>query len=219
MSRWSFFSERIWLCLLTITHRCSLHRVRDKCRVFCGGRFLLHGHDHGTDDNLLYELVGVCNHSGSLSGGHYTAYVRREKIDAHDCRASETTDTPKYEWCVKNPCSDCCCLPHSVDSFPIQQQQHPSDDTVSSSKKIYIYTYICRQVVLQRFICLTLDKRLRSDCAGLFALLPANVEPQDLSRTHCRQEPQFGCVHHRKQHQQHWRRYEGGGARDTKSAC
>ena len=27
-------------------------------------------------DNCKYELFGVCNHSGSLSGGHYTAYAK-----------------------------------------------------------------------------------------------------------------------------------------------
>ena len=27
-------------------------------------------------DNYKYELFGVCNHSGSTMGGHYTAYVK-----------------------------------------------------------------------------------------------------------------------------------------------
>ncbi len=31
---------------------------------------------HKPGDRLLYKLVAVCNHYGSLSGGHYTAYTR-----------------------------------------------------------------------------------------------------------------------------------------------
>ena len=27
-------------------------------------------------ESYKYELYGVCNHSGSVSGGHYTAYVK-----------------------------------------------------------------------------------------------------------------------------------------------
>lgn len=107
MSRWSFFfvfSERAGFCLLTTHPPTDTRFTVHVAACFGGGRFLLHGHDHGTDDNLLYELVGVCNHSGSLSGGHYTAYVRREKIHARDCSESETADQePKYEWCVEKP--------------------------------------------------------------------------------------------------------------------
>jgi ubiquitin C-terminal hydrolase len=27
-------------------------------------------------EDYIYELYGVCNHSGGLLGGHYTAYVK-----------------------------------------------------------------------------------------------------------------------------------------------
>ena len=27
-------------------------------------------------DNYIYDLYGVCNHSGSVQGGHYTAFVK-----------------------------------------------------------------------------------------------------------------------------------------------
>ena len=27
-------------------------------------------------ESYIYDLYGVCNHSGSVSGGHYTAYVK-----------------------------------------------------------------------------------------------------------------------------------------------
>ena len=27
-------------------------------------------------ENYKYELYGVCNHSGGVSGGHYTSYVK-----------------------------------------------------------------------------------------------------------------------------------------------
>lgn len=31
------------------------------------------------NDSYMYELFGVCNHSGSLMGGHYTAFIKPEK--------------------------------------------------------------------------------------------------------------------------------------------
>lgn len=32
-----------------------------------------------TNNSNLYELFGVCNHSGSLMGGHYTSFIKREQ--------------------------------------------------------------------------------------------------------------------------------------------
>ena len=65
--------------------------------------------NNGSDDgdNLLYELVAVANHSGTLNYGHYTAHVRRGipgKVPASKSSGSgENIGDPKperYRWFV-----------------------------------------------------------------------------------------------------------------------
>ncbi len=46
-------------------------------------------------DSFKYELFGVCNHSGGLQGGHYTAFVRNKNnfwLHYNDSRISEIKD-------------------------------------------------------------------------------------------------------------------------------
>lgn len=49
-------------------------------------------------ENYKYELFGVCNHSGSTMGGHYTAYVKNANgrwYHFNDTNVSEVSDTEK----------------------------------------------------------------------------------------------------------------------------
>ena len=39
----------------------------DLCKYVCGYK----------KTNFVYDLIGICNHSGSLDNGHYTAFVKR----------------------------------------------------------------------------------------------------------------------------------------------
>jgi len=42
---------------------------------------------HDTKGSFLYRLYGVVVHSGSLQGGHYTAYVRVRSVDVNAATA------------------------------------------------------------------------------------------------------------------------------------
>lgn len=49
-------------------------------------------------DQYKYQLYGVCNHSGSTMGGHYTAFVKNANgkwYDFNDTRITEIKDTSK----------------------------------------------------------------------------------------------------------------------------
>ena len=39
------------------------------------------GLTHRSDTKLVYDLYGVSNHFGSISGGHYTAYAKSPASD------------------------------------------------------------------------------------------------------------------------------------------
>lgn len=42
-------------------------------------------------NNYVYDLYGVCNHSGSIMGGHYTAYVKNISGKWVHCNDTQTT--------------------------------------------------------------------------------------------------------------------------------
>jgi ubiquitin C-terminal hydrolase len=49
-------------------------------------------------EDYIYDLYGVCNHSGSLMGGHYTAFVKNANgkwYHFNDTRISELSDNNK----------------------------------------------------------------------------------------------------------------------------
>ena len=58
-------------------------------------------------DTYIYDLCGVCNHSGNVMGGHYTAYVRNNDnkwYNFNDTQVNEINDTSKiistYAYCL-----------------------------------------------------------------------------------------------------------------------
>ena len=47
-------------------------------------------------DDYVYDLYGICNHSGSVHGGHYTAYVKNANnkwYNFNDTSVSEINPT------------------------------------------------------------------------------------------------------------------------------
>ncbi|KFB53720.1 AGAP000666-PA-like protein [Anopheles sinensis] len=54
---------------------------------FCGSKVKRAAHVRPGQKKILYALYGLVEHSGSMHGGHYVAYVKvRPPIDSHDVR-------------------------------------------------------------------------------------------------------------------------------------
>ena len=58
-------------------------------------------------EKYVYELCGVCNHSGNVMGGHYTAYVKNidnEWYSFNDTQVNKIADKSKiistYAYCL-----------------------------------------------------------------------------------------------------------------------
>ena len=47
--------------------------------------------------SFVYELYGVCNHSGSVLGGHYTAYIKNANNKWYHCNDTFVTEVPIIE--------------------------------------------------------------------------------------------------------------------------
>jgi ubiquitin C-terminal hydrolase len=59
---------------------------------------------HDRDSPLLYDLIGVCLHSGSLAGGHTTAYVKHSVTNQwYYCNDSQVYRIPENEVINRNP--------------------------------------------------------------------------------------------------------------------
>lgn len=47
--------------------------------------------------SFVYDLYGVCNHSGSVLGGHYTAYIKNANNKWYHCNDTSVTEVPLIE--------------------------------------------------------------------------------------------------------------------------
>jgi ubiquitin C-terminal hydrolase len=47
--------------------------------------------------SYLYELYGVCNHSGSVLGGHYTSFIKNANNKWYLCNDTSVTEVPRVE--------------------------------------------------------------------------------------------------------------------------
>lgn len=91
---------------------------------FCGSKVKLQ-HNIGVERHqkkLLYSLYGIVEHSGSMHGGHYVAYVKvRSKLSSDDHRSQFLHKGTKAE------------LDQVDELIEILQSQNDSDDSISSS--------------------------------------------------------------------------------------
>ena len=48
-------------------------------------------------DNFIYDLYGICNHSGNVFGGHYTAFVKNANNKWYHFNDTRITELKKIE--------------------------------------------------------------------------------------------------------------------------
>jgi ubiquitin C-terminal hydrolase len=48
-------------------------------------------------ENYIYDLYGICNHSGSLLGGHYTSYVKNSNGKWYHFNDTDVKEIENYE--------------------------------------------------------------------------------------------------------------------------